>query len=193
MRRIVLAAGALLLTAGCGLPDDDAPRLVAAEDAPLDLSPSTVPVTEPGPSDDTVAVFFINQDTGRLAAVRRPVAEPTPQAAIEQLLMGRLPDDPPELVSSVPPGTALLASRVEGTTLVLDFVPVAGGGIVEGVQGPGQVQAFAQIVRTATGVSGISDVRFLVGGEPIDAPTEAGVSSEPVGRDDYPTLSPTSG
>ena len=192
--RRTLLFGLALLAAGCGLPDDNAPRLVAAEDAPLDLSPSTVPVTEPVPSDDTVAVFFVNQDTGRLAAVRRPVAEPTPQAAIEQLLMGRLPDDPTQLVSSIPPGTALLAAPViEGTTLVLDFVPVAQGGIFQGVQGEGQVSAFAQIVHTATGLAGISDVRFLVGGEAIDAPTEAGVSSEPVGRDDYPSLSPTSG
>ena len=160
MRRALLV-GLVLLAAGCGLPDDHAPRLVAAEDAPLDLSPSTVPVTEPMPSDDTVAVFFINQDTGLLAAVRRPVAEPTAQAAIEQLLMGKLPDDPEELFSSIPPGTSLLSSRIEGTTLVLDFAPVAGGGIVEGVQGQRQVQAFAQIVRTATGLSGVSDVRTI--------------------------------
>jgi hypothetical protein len=57
------------------------------------------------------------------------------------------------------------------------------------------VQAFAQIVFTATGQtpSGIRDVQFIVAGEPFDAATEAGVSSDPVGRDDYPTLAPDGG
>jgi sporulation and spore germination protein len=189
--RGTLVAGLVALTvlAGCGLPDDDEPRLVAAEDAPLDLAPSTVPAAGAGVGDDSVAVFFINQDTGRLAAVGRPVPEPTPQAAIEQLLLGKAPDDPAALVSSIPPGTMLLDSRTEGETLILDLGPVGEGGL-QGVAGQAQVQAFAQLVRTATGLSGIGDVRFLVGGVPIDAATEAGPSSEPVGRDDYPLLSP---
>jgi spore germination protein GerM len=192
IRRALLLLVVVLLAASCGLPDDDTPRLVAPGDAPLDLAPSTVPVTNAGAGDDTVAVFFINQDTGLLAAVARPVPEPTPQAAIEQLLLGVTDADPDALASAIPPGTVLLGSQMDGTTVTLDLGPVGEGGI-QSVQGQAQVQAFAQLVRTATGLSGVRDVRFLVGGEPIDAATDSGVSSEPVGRDDYPSLSPTGG
>ena len=191
-RRLALLLAGVLLATACGLPDDDAPRLVAPEDAPLDLAPSTAPVTNPDAGEDTVAVFFINQDTGLLAAVARPVSEATPRAAIEQLLLGVGPDDPEALASAIPQGTVLLDSDIDGVTLTLDLGPVGEGGI-QSVQGQAQVQAFAQLVRTATGLSGIRDVRFLVGGEPIDAATDAGASSEPVGRDDYPSLSPTNG
>jgi spore germination protein GerM len=191
MRRLLVAVLGLALLGACGVPDDQTPRLVAAEDAPLDLTPSTAPVTGEG-AEDTVAVFFINQDTGRLAAVARPVAERTPAEAIEQLLAGLAADDPGALVTRIPQGTVLLAAPIEGTTLTLDLGPEGEGGI-QGVQGQGQLQAFAQLVQTATGLSGVRDVRFRVGGVPIDAPTDAGVSSEPVSRDDYASLAPAAG
>lgn len=195
MRRVLLVVVALLtLTGACGVPDDDEPRLIAGDDAPLDLAPSTAPVTAPEVGDDTVAVFFVNRDTGRLAAFARPVDELTPRAAIEQLLLGVTAEDPPELVSAIPPATELLDATVEGSTLTLHLGPAGEGGI-QSVGGDQQVQAFAQIVFTATGQtpSGVRDVRFLVGGEPFDAATEAGPSSEPVGRDDYPLLDPDAG
>ena len=190
IRRAVIAVAVVLLGA-CGVPDDRTPRLVAADDAPLDLTPSTAPV--PGEdAEDTVAVFFINQDTGRLAAVARPVAERTPAAAIEQLLAGVAADDPAALVSFIPPGTVLLSATIEGTTLILDLGPEGEGGL-RGVQGEGQLAAFAQLVQTATGLSGVRDVLFRVGGDPIDASTDAGVSREPVSRDDYASLAPAAG
>lgn len=189
MRR-ALCLLAVVILAACGVPDDDDPRLIADGEAPLDLAPSTVTTVEAG--DDTVAVFFINQDTRRLAAVARPVAELTPRAAIEQLLLGVTPDDPPELVSAIPPGTVLLDASVDESTLTLDLGTEVEGGGIQSVAGDQQLLAFAQLVQTATGQtpSGIRAVRFLVEGDPIDAATEAGVSSEPVGRDDYPTLAP---
>jgi spore germination protein GerM len=139
-------------------------------------------------------VFFVNRETVLLSAIARPVPELTPAAAIEQLLLGLTPEDPAALASAIPQGTTLLGSSVEGSTLTLDLGPEGEGGI-QGVQGPGQVQAFAQIVFTATGQtpSGIRDVRFLVEGSPFDAATESGPSSDPVDRDDYPTLAPGGG
>ncbi len=71
--------------------------------------------------------------------------------------------------------------------------PGADEGGLRGVQGDFQLQAFAQLVQTATGLSGVRDVRFRIGGAPIDAPTDAGVSSEPVTRDDYASLAPAGG
>lgn len=191
MRRAIAVGLVLVALGGCGVPDDAEPRLVAADDAPLDLTPSTAPVTGDG-AEDTVAVFFINQDTGRLAAVARPVTDRTPQEAIEQLLAGLAPDDPPALVTRIPQGTVLLDSSLDGATLTLDLGPEGEGGI-QGVQGEGQLQAFAQLVQTATGLSGVRDVRFRVGGDAIDAPTDAGVSSDPVSRDDYASRSPAGG
>jgi spore germination protein GerM len=191
---LLLALVAVVVPLGaCGMPDDDRPRLVAAEDAPIDLTPSTAPSSTSTPEgSEGVNVFYIDTDTGLLRQVRRPVEEVTPQTAIAALLSGVGEDDPDNLVSAIPADTQLVGARLEGTVLLVDLAPAQPGGILS-VVGATQLQAFAQIVRTVTGLPGVSAVRFLVEGQPISAPTDAGASDEPVDRSDYASLAPRQG
>lgn len=192
LARLLALAAVLVAAVGCGLPDDRRPRVVAGDDAPLDLSPSTTVATDDTEGGDVVSVFFIDRETGVLAPVVRSVPSVTPQTAIDQLLAGPRPDEAESLVTAIPLGTVQLASSLEGGTLTVDLGPPGEGGI-QSVQGQAQLQAFAQLVRTATGVSGVRDVLFRVAGEPIDAATDAGASSAPVSRADYASLAPAGG
>jgi spore germination protein GerM len=191
--RLVAALAALLLVAGgCGLPDDDEPRVIGPDEAPLDLAPTTVTVEADSAGDDEVAVFFIDRssDPPRLAPVRRTVPSITPRVAVEQVLVGVLPGDPPAYASSIPQGTVVLESTHENGILTLNLGPAEGG--ITSIQGQNLLEAFAQIVRTATGVSGVQGVRFRVEGQPISPPTDAGAAEadRPVDRDDYASLAP---
>lgn len=192
MRRAVgaLAAAAIAVLAGCGVPDDERPQVIAADDAFVDLAPTTTVVQEVG--DDQVAVFFIDRSGERpvLASVLRSVTAVNAPTALEQLLLGPRPDDPEGLTSAIPSGTALLGTSVdENGTLTIDLAPTDEGGLLS-VQGTTQLEAFAQIVRTVTGVPSVRNVRFEVGGEAIEAPTDEGPTSDPVVRADYASLVP---
>lgn len=194
LRALAAAVAVLVVPLGaCGMPDDDRPRLVAAEDAPIDLTPSTAPASTSTPEgSEGVNVFFIDSETGLLRQVRRAVEDVTPQTAIAALLTGVGEDDPGDLASAIPADTQLVRAQLEGTTLLVDLTPAPPGGILS-VVGATQLQAFAQIVRTVTGLPGVSSVRFLVDGQPISAPTDAGASNEPVDRSDYASLAPRQG
>lgn len=188
-----LAAAALVLSAGCGIPDDDEPRVVAAGDAPVDLSPTTeAPEASSPEGGESANVFFIDRDTGLLRQVRRSVERLTPGDVIRSLLAGVREDDDEALTTAIPADTQLVDTSLEGTTLVVNLAPAQPGGILS-VVGATQLQAFAQIVRTVTGLSGISSVLFRVEGQPISAPTDSGASDEPVDRGDYASLTPGQG
>lgn len=192
-RRVAVLA--IVLTVGvaaCGLPEDDEPRVVAAEDAPIDLSPTTaMPETTAGRGADEVELFFVDPEANRLRRVTRAVDAITEEAAITALLQGRVEGDPPGLTSAIPPGTELIAiDRVE-SLLVLDLGPDGPEGI-QGVQAEAQTRAFAQLVYTATALDGVGLVQFRVEGVPIDARTDGPAKAE-VNRTDYASLAPASG
>jgi spore germination protein GerM len=190
MRR-ALVLGVLALSSACALPDDDKPRLVAAEDAPIDLSPPPSTPPEGTSGDESVNVFFIDTETQKLDVRVRRVEVETPQAGIEALLEGLLPGEQDALDTAIPEDTQLRAAPVlDGSVLVVDLTPPLPGGI-QSVLGTTQLQAFAQIVQTVTAFSGVQSVRFLVEGEAIPVPTDNGPVTEPVTRDDYTSLAPT--
>lgn len=195
MRRAAALASMLLtlVVASCGLPADDEPRLVASEDAPVDLAPSTVsPETTAAAGADRVEIFFIDTEADRLRRVTRSVAAVSPETAIGALLQGPMDGDPTGLTSNIPSGTQLIsAERLEGNVLVLDLGPAGQEGI-QGVQAEAQTRAFAQLVYTATALDGVARVRFRVEGVPIDARTDGPAKAE-VNRDDYALLAPSSG
>jgi len=191
--RRALLVGMLAALSACALPDDDKPRLVAAEDAPIDLSP---PSSAPGggtSGDESVNVFFIDSETQKLEVRVRRVDVETPQAGIEALLEGLMPSEQDALDTAIPEDTRLRIGPVlDGNVLVVDLTPALPGGI-QSVLGTTQLQAFAQLVQTVTAFSGVQSVRFLVEGEVIPVPTDNGPVTEPVTREDYRSLAPTDG
>ncbi len=189
-RHLVVVAVAVLIGAGaCGLPEDDRPRLVADADAPIDLVPTTASVVDET-GEETAEVFFMNAEQDRLSRVLRAVDAVTVDAAVAALLAG--PGEGENLLNLIPPGVILNGVDVEEGIATIDLGPAGEGGI-QAVQGLNQVRALAQFVFTAMGVEGVDGVRFLVEGEPFDAITEAGATSEPVRREDYASLTPAAG
>jgi spore germination protein GerM len=191
-RRLVGVFGVLVAIAGlvaCGLPDDDRPRAIG-DDAPRDLTPSTsAPEAEIGA--DEVDVYFIDTETQRLRAVERQVQEATPDTVIGQLLRGPGERSAGEVTSSIPVGTELIGTKLEGDVLLVDLGPAKGG--IVGVDATVQLQAFAQLVWTATALENVSSVRFTLEGNPLPVTTDSGaVDFRSVNRTDYASLAPTS-
>jgi hypothetical protein len=188
------AALAVVLTAltACGLPDDREPRIIAADDAPLDLSqiPGNPATTAPEGNDE-VELFFVRD--GVLTATTRASEDGDLDTAIALLLAGPAEDES-SLSSSIPSDTELNLASVDGSTAVLDLGCVGDEtadpcGIL-GVVAVDQATAFAQLTCTAMDVAGIEGVRFLQEGQPQDAPTDSGTiqSPTPVTCDDYRSL-----
>jgi spore germination protein GerM len=60
-----------------------------------------------------------------------------------------------------------------------EFTEVAGGN---------QLLATAQVVFTVTEVPGVAAVRVTADGSPVEVPTDAGLTDEPVRREDYASV-----
>jgi Sporulation and spore germination len=173
------------VSAGCGLPDDEAPRELAADQIPFGLlEPSeSGPSPEEVPGGTVVQLYFVEDD--RLVEVDREIASDDPRPVIESLLQGLAADDPSSAETLIPADTAVNDVRREGSILVIDL----NEGITS-IRGPEQRQALAQLVFTATGLEGVTGVQFFVNGEPLNAISDFGEVSRPVDRGDYVSLQP---
>jgi spore germination protein GerM len=195
MRRAV--AGALLLAivlSGCGVSEDSEPRLIPVENVPFRLvEPSGAASTTapPSPLTEAVDVYFISRsgDTPTLEATEREVPEAEdPRSRIEALLSQR-PDDTEAaagLTSSIPRDTTLLGAE----RLADDLVQIDLSSNLFDVSGPELVNAFAQLVYTATELDSVRRVRFLVDGQPRNAFAFDGQEKPEVTRADYSALKP---
>lgn len=194
-RRRALAGAvvaAIAVLGACGVPDDRDPRIIAADDAPLDLSeiPGNPATTTPEGNDE-VELFFVRD--GVLTPTTRAAEDGGLETAITLLLVGPAEDES-SLSSSIPPETELNSAALDGTTAVLDLgcsgdAPADQCGVLA-VVGVDQLTIFAQLTCTATEIRGIEGVRFLQEGQPQDPPSDSGTirSPTPVTCDDYRSL-----
>lgn len=173
-------AGAALALAGCGVPLDQEPRAINQ----TTVAPTTTVPTTAAPGGASVPVYFLNGDA--LQVQEFPVeGEVTLGAALANVL-GSPPDDTsPTLHTAVPPGTRLRGAEVRDGLATIDL-----SGEINDIGGLPQKEAFAQIVFTALGFDEVEQVRFLVDGKPVDAPTDDGNLSV-IGPENYdPPLNP---
>ena len=181
---VVVAVALAAAVAACGVPRDDAPRQIAAADLEkfgLRSSTTTVPASS-GHFD--VTLYFLSGD--RLAKVTRAVADSSVDAALTALLAGALPDDG-GVRSAIPAGTRLVSTRSEDQVLVVELT----NEIVTAVQGQEQLNAFAQLVFTASDLNGVFGVQVVVNGAPVAIPTDNGaISDRPVYSTDFESLKP---
>lgn len=188
-RRLLAVAGVALL-AGCGVPRDDAPRDIAAEDqVSLDIEDPESP--QPGDAASP-KVFFLATRTGdvvQLVGASRDVS-PTPVALLSELLKGVTTEEAERrLRTAIPRATELRRAelRPDGTLVVDlsdDFFEATG---------ETQVAAVAQIVITGTALDGVSRVRLLVDGQEREWPRGDGtLRAAPLTEFDFPSLNPTS-
>ena len=165
----LLAVTAALAMAGCGVPLDSAPRPITQTTiAPTDATPTTIAST----GAPEVSVYFLNGD--RLQRIGYPVeGDPTIRQALDFVLAAPPESSDEDLHTSVPPGTELRSVEVTGGVATVDLTSA-----INDVSGPAQKEAFAQIVFTALAFDEVQSVRFLIDGEPIDAPTDDGNLAE---------------
>ncbi len=194
MRRALAVALVLAaVAAGCGLSENDEPRVISAADLPTELvdpSPSSSTTKAPSPTTTSVPVYYLVQQDGvpRLVAVAREVADPTrPRDRLAALLVPPTPDEQAAgILTSIPADTVLIDTKLKGDEVVIDL-----SRSLFDVQGEELRNAFAQMVWTATEVEGVRRVRFLVDGEEFRVPDAGGIEQPgAVQRSDYVTLAP---
>lgn len=170
----LVIAGAVGLVA-CGVPLDDQPRAITQ------TTPATVaatPTTAASTDAQEVSVYFLRGE--RLERVGYPVTgEPTLRKALDFVLSPLDKDADPALHTAIPPGTQLNNVEVTDGVATIDLTSE-----INDVKDQTQKQAFAQIVFTTLSFEGAKEVRFLVDGDPVDAPTDDG-NLPTVTADDY--------
>lgn len=181
----VVALGAL---GSCGIPDDDAPRAVAADEIPdaLVAAPTTTTAPQGGVGTN---LFFIEAERGRsvLSAQRVPLDNQQARTVLEALV-GTVPEDLPDGVnSSIPAETRVLGTSLDDGILTIDlseeFATVSGDILI---------QAVGQLVFTATERPGVDGVLFTIEGEPTTVPdAESSELTTPATRSDYAALLPS--
>lgn len=178
---LAVAALAVAGLAACGVPLDSQPRAITRTTVTANDVP---PTTSASPGAQDVSVYFVRDD--RLEEVRYPVSgDATLSAALRFALGSPAEGSPAGLTTAVPPGT-----RLRGVAVADGVASVDLSSEINDISGENQKQAFAQLVFTALSFRGVSAVRFLIQGKPVDAPTDHGNLAE-VAADDYdPPLNP---
>lgn len=204
MRRGWAVLAALLVTVGaCGIPLDSEPEVVAAEDLPAGLRPTTsttsTTVLESIAEEITIYLVRPTEDgTNLLEPVVRQIAavESTDfaAAALRQVFAGPTAEEREELI------TLTVGSTDEPIQVVETRRPADGRLVVvlselPEIEGGERVTAFAQMVYTVTAFESVDEVRFQVtndAGEPefITVNTDDGDVNAFVGPDDYRSLAP---
>ncbi len=178
---LAAAAAGLVALAGCGVPIDREPRPISQTTvAPAETVPTTVAPT----GAPTVSVYFLNDH--RLQAHEYPIEGEVTLGRALGFVLGAPPGGATgDLNTAVPPGTRLRGAEVADGLATIDL-----SAEINDIVGPAQKEAFAQIVFTALGFDEVRQVRFLIDGKPIDAPTDNGNLSI-ITADDYdPPLNP---
>lgn len=185
MRR-VLGALVVLVAVACGVPEDDRPQELSADEVPFGLlttAPTTTTTPVDLPPERQAELYFVDGD-GDIAPVEREVADRSAETVIETLLATESSGLPTPFSSSIPPDTTLLDIFTEDDVLTVDLSEQ-----FDDIEGERQIAAVAQIVFTATGLEGIDEVAFRVEGEDRDVNNEDGATQDgPVSRNDYRDL-----
>jgi spore germination protein GerM len=192
-RRAGTLSVALLLVAalgGCGITTDDSPRPIPRGALPEQL---LLPATTTTITVETVdrTLYFALADAESLATLSVPVpaTEGNPYRAALSALVATRPVQE-DLNNQIPADTSVLGADLDAASGVLT---VNLSEEMENVVGPVQLQAFAQLVFTATEFRTVTGVRFLIVGQPRGTPIEGGIkeANETVVRNDYRSFDPT--
>lgn len=189
--RLAVAAAAVLVLVGCGVPTDGSTRTLDAEKVPYDLL-RTAPAESPAPAVTgpvTVPqVFFL--DVEDQLVPQRQAVDASGLGPVVQSLLAILAAGPSEEQRASGLSSAL------GPDVQLDLVDVVDGTasiqVTPSSQSPAADRlplAVGQVVLTVASVDGVNRVTFLQDGAPIEAPLPGGArTSQPVSASDYSTL-----
>lgn len=181
-RRLLVALAVAVLTvlcAGCGVSPQDRPE-------PVPTAPGPATATAHGDRLDgpRLTVYLVRGT--RLVPVLRQTSVATTRQALALLVDGPTRAEAADGIrTALPPEVVgVRRSPADGTATVT----VTRG--FTGITGGNQLLAVAQVVFTLTELPTVEDVRFTVEELPVEVPTDAGLSSRSVTRDDYRTVAP---
>lgn len=184
-------AGALALTAGCGVPIDKGPTTLSRNSVPFGLldpsAPSTTTTTPaPSPPEVTVPIFLLNAN-GHLASVSRDVPSPATLSTILAALVAgpTASESTAGLQSAVPAQTVVLSATITGQTATVNLAGTFGQ-----LVGQNEIDAVAQVVYTATSVTGVSAVTFELSGQAVDVPDSSGAEVPSAGQAQFASMAP---
>jgi hypothetical protein len=182
-----LVITAVLVVAGssCSIDAEGAPRDIAVRDQGdlrVNLDQAAGAATGSG------RIYLLSPEVigqpRTLQSVARDVGD-TPADAMQALFDGPNTDELQALLrSAIPPGTSVLDVTQRGDELVVnvssDLQQLTGEALIDGV---------AQIVLTASEITGVSAVSIAIDGIPQQWPAASGeLQSEPLTRYDFPGL-----
>jgi spore germination protein GerM len=194
-RRRLLVAVLVTVVGACGLTENSQPQVIDAKEVPSELltvNPSSSTTLAPSPSTASATVYFLRVTDGvtNLVPVQREVANGSrPGDRLIALLGAPTAEEAAAgVISSIPSDTVLLDTDLDE---VAQELTIEVSRSLFDVQGAELRNAFAQFVWTATELTGIRRVRFVVDGEEYRAPDESGIEQPgAVTRADYRTLAP---
>jgi len=179
------AALAVAVAAGstaCGVPLDADPRAIASTTTTAAEETTT---TEDERDQDTSAfVFFIANN--QLINLDLDTSSRTPADVLGTLFAGLPTGASEDVVSQIPTGTRLLGVRQIGATAVVDV-----SSEFDNLVGTGRTQATAQIVMTATDLSGVDQVALRIEGQPTQVFSQVRGDTDQVGACDFLSLLPS--
>ncbi len=173
--------------AGCGVGAQSTPETIDRSDVPFGLAQRERSTSTTGPQAGvSYTLYFVAEDHLRPVTRSAPTAL-GPTATLRKLVRGPDREDTEGgLRTALPPD--LVIQRV---TVDHGIATVALGGSGSAIAGGQQPRGVAQLVFTATGLTGVDGVRFEVDGEPAEIPRGDGtLSIAPVDRADYAGVAP---
>ena len=185
-RRLVAAAAAMLVAAGCGLPVGDPPTRIDPSTVPFHLLDPRSTAAPENPVGPTAHIYLVDKD--RLTQVRRHVGGANViQGAVRTLLLGpTAPEVSDGLRTAIPAETRLISLDVFNSVATVDLTKEFGA-----LGGSDQVLAVAQIVFTLTESPRIHAVEFAVADQLVAVPDGRGsVGTGLRTRADYRSLAP---
>ena len=187
MRRLVRLVGIGLLivaTASCSIDAEGSPRDIAKNDQG-DLRAFDQPA---GAAIGSGRIYLLSPEVvgqqRRLQSVARDVGD-APIDAINALFEGPNTAELQALLrSAIPPGTRVLDVTRNGGVLVVNL-----SSELQQLTGEALIDGVAEIVLTASEITGVSAVSIEVDGVPQQWPASSGeLQSEPLTRYDFPNM-----
>ena len=180
MRRLTAWLLPLVLLCACGVGAQRSPESI---EVPRSAAPAPGAVS--GPGGPEVTVFLVRGE--QLEPVLRPGRSADVATALTLLVSGPLPTEVAGGLRTALAPQALEVSREAPDEVTVEVAVTRDFTSVTGVD---QLLAVAQVVWTVTQLPGIERVRFVAQGQPLEVPTDEGLSDQPVGRNDYRSVAP---
>lgn len=180
MRAVLGLLVAVLMLAGCGIRPQERPETLGVP------RPSTAdPGATTASGDAAVSVYFVRGV--RLELVPRQVPRRDVNAALDALLVGPTRS---EVLTGLRTALSPQSLMPEQAAPAAGLVTIAVDRVFTDVSGGNQLLAVAQVVWTVTEFPEVNRVRITADGQPVEVPTDGGLTNQPVAREDYRSVTP---